>query len=149
MNDAADRQAFESMLAADPYDTTTRLVYSDWLDERCLDAEAAEHRRMATPEWCAARKWLWAYAIRMNPYEIEEYSYDHASGETICTQVPDGEQKAFDLLMQGLRDKYLYAHGTDLHGLYELDDGDELRQQANVYLGVEDDWSNFEFTCSC
>lgn len=53
-----EQEAFEAALAKDRYDCTTRLVYADWLEERGLDDQAAEQRRMATPEWVEADRWM-------------------------------------------------------------------------------------------
>jgi hypothetical protein len=73
--------------------------------------------------------WLRAYAMRMNSY--------------------DAPGKAFDDLISGLRSGELFAHGSDLHGLSDLDDADDLRMHAEAYLGIRIDWQNFEFRCSC
>lgn len=58
------RQAFEDILRDDLFDTTTRLVFADWLEENGLDDEANEQRRMATPEWQASARWLTDFAAR-------------------------------------------------------------------------------------
>lgn len=53
-----ERGQFEAALKQDRYDTVTRLIYADWLEERGEDDYAAEQRRMATPEWCEAARGL-------------------------------------------------------------------------------------------
>lgn len=77
----------------------------------------------------AAEKWLREYAVAMNCY--------------------DDPDKAFHRLIDGLRNKELFAHGSDLHSLDELDDADELRRHAEEYLGVPVNWGDFSFSCSC
>ncbi len=57
-----EKQAFIAALEKDPYDTTTRRVFSDWLEEQGLDDEALEQRRMATQEWVEADQWMHSFA---------------------------------------------------------------------------------------
>jgi len=140
------RAAFLKALAEDRYDTTTRLVYADWLDEQCRDSESQEQRRLATPEWCAADRWLREYAKKLNPYDLRRYDYQKRE----YVEVPDGAEAAFQRLIQGLQELELSAYGSGLHGLYELDDADELREQAAVWLGKQiAEWGEFTFSCSC
>lgn len=80
-----------------------------------------------------SEQWLRNYANRMNTYDVED----------------GDEEAAFDRLIEGLRSGELYARGTDLHGLYELRDVDELKEHAETYLGISIDWQDFRFTCSC
>lgn len=77
-----------------------------------------------------AEKWLREYAVKMNCYD-------------------EDADKAFDRLIDGLRGKELFAWGTDLHGLSELDDAADLRRHAEVYLGITINWDDFSFSCSC
>src|SRR3954466_10259623 len=53
-----EKEQFEAALKQDRYDTVTRLIYADWLEEHGEDDYAAEQRRMATPEWCNAARGL-------------------------------------------------------------------------------------------
>jgi len=76
-----------------------------------------------------SEQWLRNYAAEMNCY--------------------DEPEKAYQDLINGLRTGELYAHGSDLHGLYELDQADELRQHAEAVLGITINWGNFTFSCSC
>lgn len=80
-------------------------------------------------EKAASEAWLREYAIRMNCYE------------------EPGE--AYQKLLNGLRTRELYAHGTDLHGLWNLDDADDLRHHAEIVTGEKIDWNRFTFSCSC
>ena len=76
-----------------------------------------------------SEKWLREYAKKMN-------CYDH-------------DDKAFDDMIDGLKRGELFAHGSDLHGLYELDDADDLKFHAERYLGIRIHWEIFTFSCSC
>lgn len=77
-----------------------------------------------------SEKWLRAYAILMNTYDKD----------------PDD---AFNRLIDGLKSREIFAHGTDLHGLFDLDDSEDVRFHAERYLGTKIDWDNFQFSCSC
>ncbi len=57
-----EREAFETALRENRYDTTTRLIYSDFLEEQGEDDYAAEQRRCATKEWCEAAYWMEDFA---------------------------------------------------------------------------------------
>ena len=74
--------------------------------------------------------WLRQYAVDHNPYINDP-------------------NKAFAHLIDGLKHDEVFYRGTDLYGLDELDDADELRHHAEQYLGIRIDWSNFSFSCSC
>jgi len=76
-----------------------------------------------------SEQWLREYAKRANPY--------------------DSESDAFERLLSGLRLGELYFYGSDLHGLYDVDDAEELKRHAEVYLGIQIDYSRFSFSCSC
>ena len=76
-----------------------------------------------------SEKWLRDYASRMNSHEDKE--------------------QAFETLIRGLKEQSLFAHGTDLHGFYELDDSEYLKKHAEIYLGISINWEEFEFSCSC
>ncbi len=121
-----EQQTFIKALEYNEDDTATRMVYSDWLEEHDQPEEADRQRA-----WPEAKKWLQKYAARIKPYDDSEIAYDE--------------------LIQGLKAKEIFAHGTDLHGLYELKDADELRKHASIFLGyplnLED--PDFSFTCSC
>ncbi len=88
------------------------------------------HPAFAVPDDVAfSKKWLKEYAAKMNCY--------------------DDPEKAYETLVEGLCSQELFAHGTDLHGLFELEDSDELREHAEKVLGIRIDWDNYSFTCSC
>lgn len=71
--------------------------------------------------------WLRAYAMRMNSYDTPE--------------------KAYERLLDCLRTGEMFAHGSDLHGAYELDDADNLKMHGEKVLGIKIDFKTF--SCSC
>lgn len=73
--------------------------------------------------------WLREYAARMN-----------------CYDEPDA---AYERLIDGLKSGELFAYGSDLHGLHELDDADNLRYHAEKVIGIRIDFNDFSFSCSC
>lgn len=73
--------------------------------------------------------WLRAYAMRLSPYDTPE--------------------KAYSGLLDGLRNREVFAHGSDLHGFYELEDSDGLKRHAEAVLGISINWGGFSFSCSC
>lgn len=73
--------------------------------------------------------WLRRYAVRMNPH--------------------DGPGEAYQRLLYGLKSGDLFAHGSDLHDLDDVEDKPELVFHAGVVLGRAVDLSEFSFSCSC
>lgn len=73
--------------------------------------------------------WLRRYAAKMNAY--------------------DEPEKAFTDLIDGLKTGHLFAHGSDLHGMHDVDDAADLKYHAERYLGIRIDWEEFTFSCSC
>lgn len=73
--------------------------------------------------------WLRNYATKVNSY--------------------DAPDEAFQRLIDGLKTRELFFHGSDLHGRYDLDDEEELRHHAERYLGTPIKWDAFSFSCSC
>lgn len=94
---STERQAFLAALAADEDDTTTRLVFADWLDEHDEPEEADRMRK-----WPAAKAWL----------------VDFAKGHTHWDN-PGGEVTAADLIAAGAAFvdsgglEMWYQHGSD------------------------------------
>ena len=62
-----ERKAFLKLLAKNEDDTTTRLVYADWLDEHGEHEEADRQRK-----WPAAREWLVQFCKDNNPPDDED-----------------------------------------------------------------------------
>lgn len=87
------------------------------------------HPSFSTRDSSSSEEWLRDYAARVNTY--------------------DSPGDAFERLIDCLKAGDLFFHGSDLHGLYELDDAEELRRHAEAYLGIRIEWGNFTFSCSC
>lgn len=83
----------------------------------------------ANPQKQEAEKWLRNYATKIHIY--------------------DGPEAAFKRLLNGLSTNYIVTNGTDLHSIDELNDQEELKKYGEIYLGIEIDFNNFEFSCSC
>ena len=73
--------------------------------------------------------WLRAYAVLKNNYDTPEL--------------------AFERLIEGLKTRELFFNGSDLHGLYDINDIGDLQFHAEAYLGIKIDFNGFEFSCSC
>lgn len=97
-----EREGFLKLLAENEDDTTTRLVYADWLDDRGEHDEANRQR-----QWAAAKAWLVRffqdndggdYLGELNSYEelielgraaVKEanehgFGFDCGSNESLC-----------------------------------------------------------------
>lgn len=84
----------------------------------------------ALPGKAEAELWLRSYANRVN---------------SCC----DDSEVAFNRLIDGLRTGRLSFYGTGLNGRYDLDDEEELRRNAEIYLGCPINFDDFSFSCSC
>jgi hypothetical protein len=73
--------------------------------------------------------WLRSYATRMNSYE--------------------DPPEAFETLIEGLSSGSLFAHGSDMHSIGDVDDIHELKKHAEIFLDRTIDFDKFEFSCSC
>jgi uncharacterized protein (TIGR02996 family) len=72
-----ERNAFLKLLAKNEDDTTTRLVYADWLDEHGEHEEADRQRK-----WPTAKAWLVKFCEENNPpddEETDEWIIDYAT----------------------------------------------------------------------
>jgi hypothetical protein len=76
-----------------------------------------------------SERWLMEYAKKQNCYDEPEL--------------------AFGRLINGLKTGDLFFHGSNLHGRYDLDNEEELKEHAERYLGIEINFGRFEFSCSC
>lgn len=81
------------------------------------------------PQKADSEQWLRQYAVKMNTY--------------------DDPDEAYQRLLNGLRDREIYAYGTDLQGLHDLDDAEELRQHAETVMGIRINWDDYSFKCGC
>lgn len=92
-------------------------------------------------ERAAAKEWLTDYAIDNNPYES---NHDGTSyGRNL------NREQHYERFMEQLRSRAIYFYGSDLHGLYELPEPEELRRNAELVLGYTINWDDFRFSCSC
>jgi uncharacterized protein (TIGR02996 family) len=66
-----ERDAFLRALAEDEDDATTRLVYSDWLEEHGEHEEADRQRK-----WPAAKEWLIRFCRDHNPSYSQVISFE-------------------------------------------------------------------------
>lgn len=73
-----ERDAFLAALAANEDDTTTRLVYADWLDEQGEHEEADRQRK-----WPAAKEWLVRFCAANNRYAPDDDEVWYISYETL------------------------------------------------------------------
>lgn len=106
------------------YPQTITSLRHDWTHPAF--SAPAESNRFSRLE---SEAWLRNYAIKQNCY--------------------DDPGEAFRRLIDGLETGELHFRGSDLHGLYELEDADELKYHAEKYLGIKINWPEFTFSCSC
>lgn len=81
------------------------------------------------PQKRDAERWLRRYAVLHNHY--------------------DSPDEAFDMLIRGLREGTVLYVGEDMHSFGELEDPEDLKRYASIYLGTQIDWDNFTFSCTC
>lgn len=77
--------------------------------------------------------------------QSEEWLREYARS---CNAYDEPEQ-AFDRLISCLRGRELFFNGTDCHGMYDVEQADELKRHAETYLGIPINWDEFGFSCSC
>lgn len=84
-----------------------------------------------TPEQVAeSEAWLRAYAERLRPYD-------------------NGNADSYREMMEDIRQGTVYAYGSDLHSLSELDDAEEFFKHLAVVRGQRIDPNDLTFSCSC
>jgi uncharacterized protein (TIGR02996 family) len=92
----SERKAFLELLAQNEDDTTTRLVYADWLDDHGEHEEADRQRK-----WPAAKEWLVRFCEAHNPRDDDEVwiiSYEmllELGQEAVERERADGEEILF------------------------------------------------------
>lgn len=84
-------------------------------------------------------------ASEANKATSESWLRQYASRVNFC----DDDEEAFSSLIRGLRRGEIFYHGSDLHGLHELQDPEKLKMHAERYLGIPINWAEFTFSCSC
>lgn len=92
-------------------------------------ADEPEPQKPQVSELEESERWLREYAKAMNP--------------------EDSPNNAYTRLIYGLESGELFAHGSDLHGLADVTDAEELKYHAEKVLGIKIDFGNFTFRCSC
>lgn len=76
----------------------------------------------------------------------EEYLRMRAARMNIYCATID---EAYQTLLSDLRSGVVMAHGTDLHGAYDLDEPEEFYRHASIVLGRQIGPENMEYSCSC
>ena len=76
----SERNAFLKTLAENEDDTTTRLVFADWLDEHGEHEEADRHRK-----WPAAKEWLVRFCRENNPSDPTDPTDDEPTDEWVIS----------------------------------------------------------------
>lgn len=141
------RAAFLAAIATDPCDSTTRLVFADWLEEQDCPSEADEQRRCSTPAWQESWRWLVDFAL-----ECGETATDYPEGDsyrplTVADMIEAGQS----LLDNG----YGFVQMGSEQARDVFRDGDNARlywQHWRMVASVkqdEDDPPNNPFSCSC
>jgi uncharacterized protein (TIGR02996 family) len=86
-----ERDIFLKFLAANEDDTTTRLVYADWLDEHGEHEEADRQRK-----WPAAKEWLVRYGKEKVRYGEVSYAELIEFGRQAARKASSSERVYFD-----------------------------------------------------
>lgn len=102
----------------------------DWTHPAVSDAPQPKFPESEMDPKEVSRKWLLDYAARLNCYDKDPV----AALERLATDLRAGE---------------FFAYGSDCHSFGDVDDADELKRHAEIYLGIKIDWERFSFSCSC
>lgn len=81
----------------------------------------------------ASVEWLKNYAAEHCPYDTDE----------------GGRDSAYDRFMENVKTGTIFYHGSDLHGLGEVDQPEELFRHLSVVLGRHVGGESFNYSCSC
>jgi len=97
VSEQSERKAFLKLLAKNEDDTTTRLVFADWLDEHGEHEEADRQRK-----WPAAKEWLVKLCEANNPPDENDPDEWFISYETLLElgreAVKEGKKKEYWIL---------------------------------------------------
>ncbi len=146
MSKAEERQAFLDRIKEDPYDSTNRLIFSDWLEEYGEDKdheEAIEQRRCSTPEWKEAREWL--LNVYLPPLQENERYYDRDEPADLEELI----QAAHNFLDTG-ESGTLYLSFDTPDSVYDY--REEFWKQFEIYTGrnLDGDYEQGTFVrCAC
>lgn len=157
-----EQEAFEEALRVDRYNTTSRLVYANYLEEHGLDDEALEQRRMASPAWITASRWMENFAADCGETCVEGYGsgrWDPEQKKVVGQKEEIWKQITYEDVIQAghaaLKDEWDYFTQV----------GSEKARDLMYGGKVEEFWSNWEiitgikvnpeqrqhtvFSCSC
>jgi uncharacterized protein (TIGR02996 family) len=141
MTDQQQREAFLAAIAADRYDTATRLVFADWLEERGDDDTATEQRRMATREWVEADKWMHEFAGQLGSADWDGRDIDYDD----CIRAGHDAHRHGDYFVQQGGES---AQDT----MYEGNNREDFWRCWSIVTGVpvsEEQREHSVFSCSC
>lgn len=80
-----------------------------------------------------AEEWLRDYAAKVRPYDAEGRGKDYAYRQFI----------------EDAKEGDIFYHGRDCHGLYDVDDANELFENLSIVLGYRVNGDSFSYSCSC
>ncbi len=154
-----ERQAFLDRIKEDPYDSTNRLIFADWLEEHGNDRdeeEILEQRRKATTEWIAADKWMHNLAGTLGEtcvnYDQTYVGYDgHEEEEWIPITYEDCIRAGYDCLETGCGFTQIGSERAR-DKMYEKGAKEEFWNNWQIITGIYPDASILEeipFSCSC
>jgi uncharacterized protein (TIGR02996 family) len=86
------RDGFVKALAENEDDTTTRLVFADWLDEQGEHEEADRQRK-----WPAAKEWLMRFCKENSEYQEVSYAELINFGRRVATATSDVDVSNYSL----------------------------------------------------
>lgn len=126
-----DGQRFEKALEEKPWDTDTRLIYADWLEEYGFDDEAAYQRKFAE-----SRHWMREFAKKHHTYgRYHDWEKEEKEGKNRY----DEEVNVNDLAEEYLAD---FLHFLEQHSSGGGYLGFDTPHHFNEYS--EEMWKHFE-----
>jgi uncharacterized protein (TIGR02996 family) len=152
-----DRDAFIAALEKNEDDTSLRMVFADWLDERGEHEEADRHRK-----WPAAKEWLVKFyeeSKAERQRELEAFMADYPQYEGMTLEDDDPQRlDSFRALMNSAREcakdgfDRMYCGNSEWLCDSLRQNRPEFWKHACIYLNVplpEDIQGKGHFTCGC
>jgi uncharacterized protein (TIGR02996 family) len=137
----SERDAFLKALAKNEDDTTTRLVYADWLDEQGEHEEADRQRK-----WPAAKEWLVKLCEANNPSDEQDPDEWFISYETLL-------ELGQEAIERGSRDGYWFSCGNNMAMCDALRENcGEFWKNWSIVTGIPvppDAEEKSGFSCAC
>jgi uncharacterized protein (TIGR02996 family) len=135
------RDSFHKALAENEDDTTTRLVYADWLDEQGEHEEADRQRK-----WPAAKEWLVQFCEDNNPDPDDDWEWS-ISYQTLL-------ELARDAIAGAGKEKWIeFSCGNNQTMCEALrEDSHEFWQNWSIVTGIPlppDVEERSSFSCAC